>query len=66
MEVAGHQVLEVLTQLRALDPQARVIMASADVQSSTRTMAAEAGAIGFINKPLTAEQVLSAVQAALG
>ncbi|MCX6032539.1 MAG: response regulator [Chloroflexi bacterium] len=63
--MTGMHGLEALTQLRALDSQARVIMASADIQASTRAMAAEAGAIGFVNKPLTAEQVLSAVHAAL-
>ena len=34
--------LEVLEQLRAMDPGARVVMATADVQSSTRTMAGAA------------------------
>lgn len=57
--------LEVLRQLRAMDPAARVVMATADVQSSTRTMAEAGGAAGFVTKPLAAGAVLAAVAAAL-
>lgn len=51
--------LEVLEKLRQLDPEARVIIASADIQDMTRDSVVEAGADGFINKPLTSEKVLS-------
>jgi two-component system chemotaxis response regulator CheY len=57
--------LEVLRQLRAMDPKARVVMATADVQSSTRELAMEAGAAGVVPKPLVAESVLQAVSQAL-
>jgi two-component system chemotaxis response regulator CheY len=57
--------LEVLKQLRAIDPNARVVMATADVQSSTRELAIAGGAAGFVTKPLDAETVLSAVARAL-
>jgi two-component system chemotaxis response regulator CheY len=57
--------LEVLRQLRLVDPSARVVMATADIQSSTRELAAAAGAIGFVSKPLTPDAVLGAVNAAL-
>ena len=57
--------LEVLDQLRSMDPGAVVVMATADVQTSTRTMAQAGGACGFVIKPLTAEAVLQAVAAAL-
>ena len=57
--------LEVLQQLRAIDPEARVVMATADVQSSTRSMAMEGGAVGFVTKPLHSDEVLSAVAGAL-
>jgi len=57
--------LEVLEKLRQMDAQARVIVATADIQSATRTMAEEAGAIGYLNKPFVAKYVLSAVNAAL-
>ncbi len=61
----GMYGLDVLVKLREMDQQARVIVASADIQSSTRKMVDEAGALGFINKPFVAEQVIAAVQAAL-
>lgn len=57
--------LEVLRQLRAMDPQARVVMATADVQASTRTLSAAGGAVGFVAKPLTSDAVVRAVDAAL-
>jgi hypothetical protein len=40
-------------------------MATADVQSSTRTLAEAGGASGLVIKPLTADAVLRAVDAAL-
>lgn len=61
----GMYGLDVLVKLREMDQQARVVVASADIQSSTRQMVDEAGAIGFINKPFVAEQVIAAVEAAL-
>src|SRR5580658_4898823 len=57
--------LEVLRQLRALDANARVVMATADVQSSTRTLAEGSGAVGFVLKPFSSETILQAVNAAL-
>lgn len=57
--------LEVLQQLRAMDPAAIVVMATADIQSSTRALADASGAAGFVSKPLAAEVVLHAVDAAL-
>ena len=61
----GMYGLDVLVKLREMDQQARVIVASADIQSSTRKMVDEAGALGFINKPFVSEQVIAAVEAAL-
>jgi two-component system, chemotaxis family, chemotaxis protein CheY len=61
----GMYGLDVLEKLREMDAEARVVVASADIQSSTRTMAEAAGARGFINKPFVAEQVLTAVDVAL-
>lgn len=61
----GMYGLDVLVKLREMDQQARVVVASADIQSSTRKMVDEAGAVGFINKPFVTEQVVMVVQAAL-
>lgn len=57
--------LEVLQKLKAMDPSACVVMATADVQSSTRTLAQSSGALGFVYKPLSAESVLPVVSEAL-
>ncbi|HET6977150.1 MAG TPA: response regulator [Pyrinomonadaceae bacterium] len=61
----GMYGLDVLAKLREMDQQSRVIVASADIQSSTRRMVDEAGALGFINKPFISEDVIAAVEAAL-
>ena len=53
--------LDVLAKIRELDPDARVVIASADIQDSTRDMVNEAGANGFINKPLTPEKVMESL-----
>lgn len=60
----GMYGLDVLVKLREMDQQARVVVASADIQSSTRKMVDEAGALGFINKPFVSEQVVAAIEAA--
>ncbi|HZR21393.1 MAG TPA: response regulator [Verrucomicrobiae bacterium] len=62
-EIGG---LEVLQQLRGIDPHAVVIMATADVQEATRQEALAGGAAGFINKPFKTEEVLAAIAVALG
>jgi two-component system, chemotaxis family, chemotaxis protein CheY len=61
----GMYGLDVLAKLREMDAGARVVIASADVQHSTRALAEEAGALAFVTKPFVAEQVLAAVEAAL-
>jgi len=63
--MAGMNGLEVLDQLKALDPGARVVMATADVQTSTRLLSEAGGAAGFVTKPFDAGQILGAVKAAL-
>lgn len=61
----GMYGLDVLVKLREMDPNALVVVASADIQSSTRKMVDEAGALAFINKPFVSEQVMATVEAAL-
>ena len=65
LTMTGMYGVEVLNKLREMDPQARVIIASADIQSSTREMVDASGASAFINKPFTSEKVLSAVSIVL-
>ena len=60
----GMYGLEVLKKLRELDPEARILVVSADVQTSSQDLVSEAGARGFVNKPFDPEQILGAVRAA--
>jgi two-component system chemotaxis response regulator CheY len=62
----GMYGLEVLTKLREMDPQARVIVVSADVQTSSHELVAQGGAAGFLVKPVDANEVLTLVRATLG
>jgi len=57
----GMYGMDVLNKLRQMDSGVLVIVASADIQTSTRAIAEEAGASAFINKPFTVDQVLAAV-----
>ena len=61
MLMKGMYGLDVLTKLREIDKEARVVIVSADIQNSTQEMAKEAGALEFINKPFAAESVLNIV-----
>jgi len=56
---------EVLARLREMDPAARVVVISADVQSSSHEMAAAAGARAFVTKPVNRASVLKTVAEAL-
>jgi two-component system, chemotaxis family, chemotaxis protein CheY len=58
----GMYGLDVLEKLREMDPAARVIVVSADVQTSSRELVQAAGASGFINKPAAAADVLSMIE----
>ncbi len=58
--------LDVLQQLRQMDPRARVIVATADIQTSTRALTAQGGAVAFVTKPFDSKEILAAVRAALG
>ena len=62
----GMYGLEVLARLREMDPQARVIVVSADIQSSSHELVAEGGAAGFLVKPVDATEVLTLVRSTLG
>lgn len=66
MNMSDMHGLEVLQKLREIDPDAVVVAASADIQSSTRTLTETGGARGFITKPFVSGPVLQVVRAALG
>jgi two-component system chemotaxis response regulator CheY len=62
----GMYGLDVLSKLREMDPTARVIVVSADIQTTSREMVAAGGAASFLNKPAKPEEIVSAVQTVLG
>lgn len=57
--------IEVLKRIRELDESAKVIIVTADVQNSTRTMAESGGAFGFVIKPVVTKSLLEAIEGAL-
>jgi len=61
----GMYGLDVLTKLRELDPTVRVLVVSADVQSSSQDMVRAAGASGFITKPVQSEHLIATVRGIL-
>lgn len=61
MAMPDMQGTEVLQKLRELDPEARVIMATADLQELTRATVIAAGALGYVTKPYSAAIVLETV-----
>lgn len=66
MLMKGMYGLDVLSKLREMDINVRVVIVTADIQHSTREMANDGGALGFVNKPFAAEQLLSTVAGVLG
>lgn len=52
MVMNGMYGLEVLAKMRELNPEVRVIVATADIQQSTQDQVKAAGAVAFIKKPL--------------
>lgn len=65
MVMTGMDGMEVLNKLREMDKQVRIIVATADIQSSTREMVTAAGALGFVTKPFVAELLIAAINEAL-
>jgi two-component system, chemotaxis family, chemotaxis protein CheY len=57
----GMYGVDVLQKLREMDPLVRVIVVSADVQTSSHDLVRAAGAVGFINKPAAPGQVVKTV-----
>jgi|SRR6476659_143778 len=57
--------IEVLRRLRDLDKTAKVVIVTADVQTSTKEMAKTGGACGFVIKPVIARTLLEAIASAL-
>jgi two-component system, chemotaxis family, chemotaxis protein CheY len=62
----GMYGLDVLEKLRQLDPLAKVVVVSADVQTSSQQLVDQAGAKAFISKPFDREEIIGTLNAVLG
>jgi len=62
----GMYGLDVLEKLRQLDPLAKVVVVSADVQTSSQELVDQAGAKAFITKPFDREEIIGTLKAVLG
>jgi len=65
LTMSGISGMVVLEKLTAMDSTAKIIVASADIQTSSRELAMKGGACGFISKPFLAETVLTEVERVL-
>lgn len=65
MVMTGMYGLDVLAKMRELNPDVRVIVASADIQTSTRDKAREAGAAAFVNKPVNPKELATVMEAVI-
>lgn len=65
MLMHGMYGLDVLSKLREIDSSARVVVVTADIQNSTKALALEGGAMGFVTKPFAADIVLQTVAGVL-
>lgn len=61
----GMYGLDVLGKMRELNPEVRVIVATADIQTATRDEARQAGAAAFVNKPVNRQQLADTVSSVL-
>jgi two-component system, chemotaxis family, chemotaxis protein CheY len=65
LTMPGMHGLEVLAQLKSIDPDVRVVIGTADVQDFSRNQAEELGAAAYLLKPYTPESIQLAVRTAL-
>lgn len=65
MVMNGMYGLEVLARMRELNPDVRVIVATADIQKSTQEQVRDAGASAFVNKPLQRPELARIVDVVL-
>lgn len=65
MVMTGMYGLEVLARMRELNPEVRVIVATADIQQSTRDQVRAGGAVAFLNKPINRDSLADTVARAL-
>jgi CheY-like chemotaxis protein len=65
MVMEGMSGMDVLARLREMDPNVRVIVATADIQKSTREQVQAGGAASLINKPLARDEIVRVITAVI-
>jgi two-component system, chemotaxis family, chemotaxis protein CheY len=65
MVMSGMYGLDVLAKMRELNPEVRVIIATADIQTSTSDQVRAAGAKGILNKPVNRDALSAALKTVL-
>jgi two-component system chemotaxis response regulator CheY len=61
----GMYGLDVLTKIRELDAEAKVVIVSADIQTSSHELVEAAGARAFVNKPFDRADILNTLASVL-
>ena len=61
----GMYGLDVLSKIRELEPEAKVIVVSADVQTSSHDLVVDAGAAGFVVKPFEPDEIVAKITSTL-
>jgi len=61
----GIDGIEAMTQIKAQNPQARVIMVTSHGQEGMVVKALEAGAVGYVLKPVTKERLSAMIERAV-
>lgn len=65
MVMNGMYGLEVLSKMREMKPDVRVIVATADIQTSTAEQVKAAGAKAILNKPINREALAATMKTVL-
>jgi two-component system chemotaxis response regulator CheY len=65
MVMHGMYGFDVLTKLKQLNPDLPIIIATADIQKSTRDLVKAAGAAAMINKPLKKDELATVLSTVL-
>ena len=66
MVMNGMYGLEVLAKIREMDKDALVIVATADIQTTTADQVRAAGAKGILNKPVNRRQLSATIDLVMG
>ncbi|QKG79950.1 response regulator [Tenuifilum thalassicum] len=65
LTMEGINGLELLAKIKELNPNQKVIIASADIQKATIEEAMQKGAFGYITKPFNEAEIIQKVESAL-